>query len=163
MSAFIVLGLVFSLTCQVIGWDKHLWNGLLLCHVGCKTFTQSVVRINVCWNGYLLFPYTKVQSHTVTPAPKLIIIIIITITDGQRILMRGHIAEEDWFLPGKSLWHQTIGSNAVGCSSHVNAVIDFLCCVHCSSDLQCFSLGMLFSGQETSRIAPFLLEIWMPV
>jgi len=44
------------------------------------------------------------------------------------------------FFTGETLMcHRPVKSNAVGCSSCVDAVIDY-CCVHRSSDSQCFSI-----------------------
>ena len=51
----------------------------------------------------------------------------------------------------------SVGSNAVGCSSRANAVIDFFCCVQCSIDSYCFSVSW-----TTSKNCPFPWRIWTP-
>jgi len=51
----------------------------------------------------------------------------------------------------KLMWHRKSGSNAGGCSSRANAVIN-VCCVHRSSDSQCFSIG------RTTPKLPLLVE-----
>jgi len=62
-----------------------------------------------------------------------------TQTSGQRISTKGRIAGA-YFFKGELMWHRPVGSNAVSCSSRADTVIAF-CCVHCSSDSQCFSKG----------------------
>jgi len=43
--ALVTLGLVSSVLRQEIHWVELLLNGLLLCRVGCKTLTQSLLQI----------------------------------------------------------------------------------------------------------------------
>jgi len=59
-------------------------------------------------------------------------------TSRQTISTRGRIAGGRIFTRKKLMWHRPVGSNAVACSSRADALISFFCCVHCSSDLQCF-------------------------
>jgi len=42
MSAFVVLALVSSVPCQVIGWEYRLQNDRLLCREGHETLTQLI-------------------------------------------------------------------------------------------------------------------------
>ena len=55
--------------------------------------------------------------------------------------------------------YRPIGSNAVGCSSRDDTMplFIFFCCVHRSSDLQCFSMD-----RTTPTIAPSTWGIWTP-
>jgi len=61
-------------------------------------------------------------------------------TSGQRILTTGRIGGAHFFTGEKLMWHRQVESNAAGCSSRADAVIDS-CCVHRSSNSQCFSVG----------------------
>jgi len=56
--------------------------------------------------------------------------------------MRDHIEEGRIFHRGGDnvMWRGLVGSNAVGCTSRADAVIDF-CIVNCSGDSQCFTVG----------------------
>ena len=62
-------------------------------------------------------------------------------TNGPINLTTGRIAEGPIFRGEKLLWRRLVESNAVGCSSCADAVIEFFCCVHRSSDSSCFSVG----------------------
>ena len=57
------------------------------------------------------------------------------------------------FFTGEQLmWHRPVGGNAVGCSSHVDAVIDF---VLLGTPQQW--LAMLFNGPDNHQYCPLLL------
>jgi len=42
LRAFVVLGLVFSVLSQEIGWEEHLQKWWILCRMERKTITQSI-------------------------------------------------------------------------------------------------------------------------
>jgi len=48
------------------------------------------------------------------------------VTNGQRIFMRGCITGAQIFYGEKLMSYQPVGSNALGCNSRTNAIIDFL-------------------------------------
>jgi len=70
------------------------------------------------------------------------------VISSQRIVTRGRITDAD-FSREKLMWYRPVGSNAVGCSSRSDIVVDFFGCV----PQQWFAV--LFNGRHNPPNFPF--------